>query len=98
MDTTSIAVLHLEDAFEARGQRTHERALPELLREHFGYPARAETGRQHQANVMKVAGVERHHGFGGGKGSEGDNPMSVTGMKQGRKADEGVSRREGAKP
>jgi hypothetical protein len=34
----------------------------------------------------------------GGRSSEGRNPMSATGTKQGRRARQGASRREGAKP
>lgn len=35
-------------------------------------------------NGMKVASIERCEGFVAGESSGGDNPRSVTGMKQGR--------------
>jgi hypothetical protein len=47
---------------------------------------------------MRAAGVERRYGCDGGKRSEGENPMSVTGMKQGRQVGGGINRQEGEKP
>jgi hypothetical protein len=47
---------------------------------------------------MRAAGVERRYGFEGGKSSEGENPMSVTSMKQGWEIGGGASRQEGEKP
>jgi hypothetical protein len=46
------------------------------------------------ADDMRGAGVERRHDFARGKSSEGDNPTSASGMKQGRREQEGVSRQE----
>lgn len=42
---------------------------------------------------MRVGGVERRNGFSQGEHSEGSNPMSASGMKQGRK---GIGRNQGA--
>jgi hypothetical protein len=53
---------------------------------------------ERRADGMKAAGVERRYGFAGGKSSEGENPMSATGMKQGWKTGGGANRQEGAKP
>jgi hypothetical protein len=46
------------------------------------------------ADDTRGAGVERRYGFAGGKSSEGENPTSVTGMKQGRRDQEGANRQE----
>jgi hypothetical protein len=51
------------------------------------------------ADVRRVAGVERRYGFAWrGRLWRGVNPMSATGMKQGREVDEGASRQEGERP
>jgi hypothetical protein len=50
------------------------------------------------ADGTRAAGVERRYDFEGGKSSEGGNPMSVTGMKQGWEIGGGTNRQEGAKP
>jgi hypothetical protein len=51
------------------------------------------------ANVRKVASVERRYGFVWRERLwRGENPMSATGMKQGREVDEGANRQEGEKP
>lgn len=59
---------------------------------------RAEPVAEGGADGMKAAGVERRYGCAGGKSSEGENPMSVTGMKQGRQFHRGINRQEGEKP
>jgi hypothetical protein len=43
---------------------------------------------------MRGAEVERPYDFAGGESSEGTNPKSVTGMKQGRRDREGANRQE----
>jgi len=49
-------------------------------------------------NVKRVPGAERRYGFvRRSKALEGRNPMSDTGMKQGRTDRKGVSRQEGEK-
>jgi hypothetical protein len=62
------------------------------------YPRRVEAAGAWFANDMRVAGAERRNGCCGGKSSGGDNPMSATGMKQGRAVVGGASRQEGGKP
>jgi hypothetical protein len=64
-------------------------------------PGRARGGEVrwwHAAKVRRAAGTGRCRGFAGGKYSEGENPMSASGMKQGRGAGRGARRQEGAKP
>jgi hypothetical protein len=47
-----------------------------------GLPYEAE--RDLSGNVKRGAGVERRYGFQQGESSEGKNPRSASGMKQGR--------------
>jgi len=64
-------------------------------------PGRARgkrSGGGERRKVRRAAGTERCHGRAGGKHSEGDNPMSASGMKQGRRVGGGARRQEGEKP
>jgi hypothetical protein len=47
-----------------------------------------------EADDKRGAGVERRYDFVRGKSSEGENPKSATGMKQGRKEWAGAKRQE----
>jgi hypothetical protein len=49
---------------------------------------------RYAADDMRGAGIERCYDFARGKSSEGENPTSASGMKQGRREQEGVSRQE----
>lgn len=57
-------------------------------------PRERTSGSEHAADDKRGAGVERRYGFVRGKSSEGENPTSVTGMKQGRREQEGETRQE----
>lgn len=59
---------------------------------------RVDSVAERGADGMRAAGVERRYGCAGGKSSEGENPMSVTGMKQGRRFVRSIIRQEGEKP
>jgi len=50
------------------------------------------------ANSTKVTAFERRRRLRRGEKALKENPKSVTGMKQGRKAAEDVNRQEGEKP
>ena len=74
---------------EIRGRLVHNRR-DRIVRD-TGCNLREAAG---ETDGMRGAEVERPYDFARGESSEGTNPMSVTGTKQGRRDREGASRQE----
>lgn len=96
--TNSVAVRSPEDGPSVAVGARVEKALRGTYANVPGHPAPADAQIVREADGKRVAGVERRYGCGGGKSSEGENPMSATGMKQGRTDRGRENRQEGAKP
>jgi hypothetical protein len=85
-----------------RGDGFDETLTDQATRSLDDHPRRSPTAAAKDANVKKVAGVERRYGSYEGRSSEGCNPMSARAFApSGEKVAterEGASRQEGEKP